>query len=66
MTDDIFLRATELLRENLLPVLDKMLEEAKGGNVQAAKFLYPYLSELLKDSGEGVDIWKTLRNDDAE
>ncbi len=58
-----FERAKELLRQGLVPTAFRLVEEAKKGNFQAAKFLYPYLPGILNPAEETPDIWEEL---DAE
>lgn len=60
---DVYRCAAEILRENLLAVLIKVLAEARKGNLQAAKFLYPFIPGLL-EKDEQTDIWQNLREDD--
>ena len=64
--EDFYNQASDLLRENFLSVLKKMIDEAAKGNIQAAKFLYPYFPDLLNPELEKPDIWDILISDDDQ
>lgn len=59
-----FEQAREILKRGLLPTTSKLVEEAENGNFQVAKFLYPYLPDLLNPESEEPDIWERLREED--
>jgi soluble cytochrome b562 len=50
------------MMENLPEIVDKIIAEAKAGNIQAAKFLYPFLSDLVGPEEE-TDILQELEGD---
>lgn len=61
---DVYKEGRQYLQENFLEVVSKMIEEAKNGNLNAAKFIYPLISELLKIEEREVDIAKEMGTDD--
>ena len=61
----VYKQAAELLRENLVAVVARMIAEARRGSVQAAKYIYPDIPNLLDDDKE-VNLWETLKEDDGK
>lgn len=57
---DIYDKGREYLKENFLAILEKITEEARKGNLQAAKFLYPDISKLMEIEEPEINIDKEL------
>lgn len=53
---DIYDKGREYLKDNFLAVLEKITEEARNGNLQAAKFLYPDISKLIEVEEPEINI----------
>ena len=56
--------AFELIRDNLVGVIDRMIHEARRGSVPAAKMILTVFPKLVKEMDD-IDIWEKLREEDA-
>ncbi|MBC8277123.1 MAG: hypothetical protein H8E46_02755 [FCB group bacterium] len=56
--------AFELIRDNLVGVIDRMIREARQGSVPAAKMIFTIFPKLVKEMDD-IDVWEKLREDDA-
>jgi len=56
--------AFELIRDNLVGVIDRMIYEARQGSVPAAKMIFTIFPKLALEMDD-IDVWEKLREEDA-